>query len=395
MKCSLWNRCGACTNINGDYQEELLNKEESVRKLFPRHKVSPIRGMEDPYHYRHKIYAAFAYNRNEKLIAGTYAEDSHKVIHTTDCLIQNETGNAIIRDFTEIAGKMHIEPYNEDRHTGVLRHLYLRISHASGDVLMVIVIGSKVLPGSNELIKKIRAAHPEIRTIILNFNSLNTSMILGKREKILYGPGYITDEIDGLTFRISSRSFFQVNPVQTEILYKTALDLAELKKKDTVLDACCGTGTISLLAARRCAQVTGMEIVPEAIKDAIVNAKANSISNARFYCDDAEHFMLNMKEAPDVVFLDPPRSGFTRPFVSALTKLKPKKIIYVSCNPKTQARDTAQMEREGYQILKIIPVDMFPHTDHVETVCCLYHQKKDFISVPYEPENGEYLKQLK
>jgi 23S rRNA (uracil1939-C5)-methyltransferase len=263
---------------------------------------------------------------------------------------------------------MKLTAYHEDTGTGILRHLYLRVSKSEGSVLLVIVIGQKVLPGSKKLLSRLLALHPEIDSVIINQNRRHTSMVLGDRETVIYGPGYIFDSIGGIRFRISSRSFFQVNPTQTEVLYRTALDLADIHETDTVLDLCCGIGTISLLASEKAKHVSGVEIVPSAVRDAIYNAKANNVRNVSFYCEDIAAYLSRCRRRPDIVIADPARNGLREKACHALGKLSPDRIVYVSCNPETQARDCSVLEQYGYEIKRIIPVDMFCFTDHVETV---------------------------
>ena len=265
---------------------------------------------------------------------------------------------------------MKIQSYDEDTGTGTLRHVYMRVSHKTGEVLLVVVIGSKDLPGSHAFVQKIVKAHPEIATVILNWNRENTSMILGPKDKVLYGKGYIEDEIDGMVFRISAHTFYQVNPVQTEVMYSTALQYAKLKKTDTVLDMCCGIGTISLLAARKAKYVLGVEVNPKSIQDARKNAVRNHIRNAEFLAMDGEEFIHELMDTPDVVFLDPPRSGFSESFMRTLQKLSPERIVYVSCNPITQARDLKVISGT-YHIDQIQPVDNFPFTTELECIVSL------------------------
>ena len=265
---------------------------------------------------------------------------------------------------------MKIQSYDEDTGTGTLRHAYMRVSHKTGEVLLVVVIGSKDLPGSHAFVQKIVKAHPEIATVILNWNRDNTSMILGPKDKVLYGKGYIEDEIDGMVFRISAHTFYQVNPVQTEVMYSTALQYAKLKETDTVLDMCCGIGTISLLAARKAKYVLGVEVNPKSIQDARKNAVRNHIRNAEFLAMDGEEFIHELMDTPDVVFLDPPRSGFSESFMRTLQKLSPERIVYVSCNPITQARDLKVISGT-YHIDQIQPVDNFPFTTELECIVSL------------------------
>jgi 23S rRNA (uracil1939-C5)-methyltransferase len=351
-----------------EYQEQLEKKQRYVQGLFGGLKAEPAIGMEDPLHYRHKVYATFGYDEHRRLMAGMYEEESHRLVLSQDCMIQSETANRILQSIVRIAGFMHIEPYQEDFHRGVLRHAYLRVSRKSGRVLLVLVIGSRELPGSRVFIHRIMEENPEIESVVLNWNNHHTSMILGSREKVLIGKGTVEDEIAGLVFRISSHSFYQVNPAQTEKLYSAALEMAELTGTEKVLDACCGIGTISLLAARQAAEVTGVEITPAAVEDAKENAYRNHIANAKFICQDAEEYLLTCHEHFDIVFLDPPRAGFSKEFLDALARIRPKRIIYIACDPSTQARDTKYLRTRNYVVQKIQPVDMFPFTKHVETV---------------------------
>ena len=380
--CPSAKKCGGCRNIHEPYENSLAFKQDKVNKLYAGKKVERIIGMEDPYHYRHKIYASFSQTRDGRIIAGMYEENTHRLIDSRMCLIQHARANAILQTICTVATDMKLEAYDEDRGTGTLRHAYLRVSHANQEVLVVIVIGSKDLPGSRSFVQKIVSAHPEIRTVILNWNRENTSMILGPKDKVLYGKGYIEDEIDGMVFRISAHTFYQVNPVQTEVMYSTALQYAQLKKTDTVLDMCCGIGTISLLAARKARYVLGVEVNPKSIQDAGKNAVRNHIRNAEFLAMDGEEFIHELLDTPDVVFLDPPRSGFSESFMQALEKLGPQKIVYVSCNPVTQARDLKVIE-SNYRIEKIQPVDNFPFTSELECIVGLTRKNTQCKKKPH------------
>lgn len=380
--CPSAKKCGGCRNIHEPYENSLAFKQDIVNKLYAGKKVERIIGMEDPYHYRHKIYASFSQTRDGRIIAGMYEENTHRLIDSRMCLIQHARANAILQTICTVATDMKLEAYDEDRGTGTLRHAYLRVSHANQEVLVVIVIGSKDLPGSRSFVQKIVSAHPEIRTVILNWNRENTSMILGPKDKVLYGKGYIEDEIDGMVFRISAHTFYQVNPVQTEVMYSTALQYAQLKKTDTVLDMCCGIGTISLLAARKARYVLGVEVNPKSIQDAGKNAVRNHIRNAEFLAMDGEEFIHELLDTPDVVFLDPPRSGFSESFMQALEKLGPQKIVYVSCNPVTQARDLKVIE-SNYRIEKIQPVDNFPFTSELECIVSLTRKNTQCKKKPH------------
>lgn len=386
--CPVYKKCGGCAYINTEYADQLKNKKEYIQSLFPKNNVEPVIGMKEPYHYRHKIYATFSHNRDGVIKCGMYEENTHKVIDTKMCLIQHVKANDILRDMCSLATKMHIESYDEDTGRGVLRHAYIRISHATNDVLLTIVIGSKNLPGSNAFVKEMVRMHPEIKSIVLNHNSDDTSMVLGKKNHVLYGKGFIEDEIMHTRFRISTNTFYQVNPVQTEKIYSTAIQMAQLKSTDTVLDMCCGIGTISLIAAKKASFVLGVEINEDSIRDAIGNAKRNSIKNAQFIACDSEEFIEQLEDSPNVVFLDPPRNGFTEKFMKQLDHLKSDKIVYISCNPSTQARDIAFLKH--YQIKKIVPVDNFPFTKHVESIVFLSHKSPDsHIDVKVEFGEGE------
>ncbi len=397
MHCPVEKKCGACSYIHTEYDEQLKIKRDAIRKLYPKYNVEPVMGMKDPYHYRHKIYATFAMDQKGKIKAGMYEEDSHKVVSTSDCFIQNETANRIINSICNIANDMRYTAYNEDRGTGILRHAYLRVSHQTGKVLLVIVIGSKELPGSKRFVSELVRRQPMIETVLLNWNHKKTSMILGERDKVLYGKGFITDTIDGVSFRISSRSFYQVNPVQTQKLYQTAIKLAKIEDTDVVLDACCGIGTISLLATKKAKEVIGVEINPNAIHDAKLNAKQNQITNAQFYCADSEKFMNEFNRKIDVLILDPPRAGMGEIAMKAIQRLSPERIVYVSCNPNTQVQDLKFIKKE-YEIKKIIPVDMFPHTPHVETVVCLSKKNMkadDYVEIGLNTEDYYRIKEGK
>ncbi|MGN0355101.1 MAG: 23S rRNA (uracil(1939)-C(5))-methyltransferase RlmD, partial [Muricoprocola sp.] len=263
---------------------------------------------------------------------------------------------------------------------GLLRHVLIRRGFTSGQIMVVLVLRSPIFPSKNNFVKALRKEHPEISTVVINVNDKNTSMVLGTRDIVLYGKGYIEDTLCGCRFRISPQSFYQVNSVQTEVLYTKAMEYAGLTGKETVIDAYCGIGTIGLIAAKKAKEVIGIELNPQAVKDARLNAKCNQIKNARFYEGDAGDFMIKMsegtKDSPkqkvDVVFMDPPRSGSTEAFLSSVVTLSPKKIVYVSCGPDTLARDLEYLTRHGYKVSKIQPVDMFGFTEHVENVVLCY-----------------------
>ena len=315
---------------------------------------------------------------NVNVISGIYAEGTHRVIAVEECLIEDKKSQEIIRTIRELLPSFKIKTYNEDTGYGLLRHVLVRRGFETGEIMVVLVLGSPILPSKNNFVKALRKVHPEITTVVLNVNNKQTSMVLGEKEKPIYGPGFIKDKLCGCTFRISPKSFYQVNPVQTEVLYNTAMDYAELTGKETVIDAYCGTGTIGLIAAKNAKKVIGVELNKDAVKDARINAKENGITNAEIYAGDAGRFMVDMaskNQKADVVFMDPPRAGSDEKFLSSVIKLGPKRVVYVSCNPETLARDLKYLTRHGYQAVKIQPVDNFPFCDHIETVVKLVRKK--------------------
>lgn len=373
--CPLAKKCGGCTYQGMAYEHQLKEKDKQVRKLLKGHgEILPILGAKDPYHYRNKVHAVFSRKRNGEIVSGIYQEGSHKVVPVESCQIENEKADAIIGSIRGLLKSFKIKVYDEDTDYGLLRHVLIRTGHVSGQIMVVLVVRSPIFPSKNNFVKALRALHPEISTIVLNVNERHTSMVLGDRNIVIYGKGYIEDTLCGLMFRISPTSFYQINPVQTERLYKTAMMLARLNKRDKVIDAYCGIGTIGMVAAKTVKEVIGIELNAEAVRDANQNAKLNHMDNIRFVQGDAGQFMEGMadrEESADVVFMDPPRSGSDEAFLQSLLRLGPKKIVYISCNPETQARDLKVLCREDYRVEKVQPVDMFPFTGHVETVCLM------------------------
>ena len=380
LKCSVYKKCGVCQYINLPYEEQLKKKQKEMEKLLKKFgKVQPIIGMKNPYYYRNKVHAVFGFDKKLGVISGTYQPGTHRIVNIPECLIEDQKSQEIIRTIRGLLKSFKIKIYDEDTGYGLLRHVLIRRGFTSGQIMVVLVLRSPIFPSKNNFVKALRKEHPEISTVVINVNDKNTSMVLGTRDIVLYGKGYIEDTFCGCKFRISPQSFYQVNPVQTEILYSKAIEFAGLTGKETVIDAYCGIGTIGLIAAKKAKEVIGVELNPQAVKDARLNAKCNEIKNARFYEDDAGDFMIKMSEgtksAPkqkvDVVFMDPPRSGSTETFLSSVVALSPKKVVYVSCGPDTLARDLAYLTRHGYKVNQVQPVDMFGFTEHVETVCLL------------------------
>lgn len=374
QECPYHKKCGGCEYSGIPYGEQLQKKEKRVAKLLREFgKVEPIVGMSYPYYYRNKVHAVYAQKKNGEVICGTYEKDSHRVVDIESCLLENKGSTAIIRDIRGLLRSFKIKPYNEDTGYGLLRHVLVRHAHATGEVMVVLVLASPVMPSKNNFVKALRNLHPEITTVVLNINGRNTSMVLGEQEKVLYGKGYIVDELMGMRFRISAKSFYQVNPIQTKHLYQGALDMAGLTGKERVLDAYCGTGTIGMIASRDAKEVVGVELNRDAVRDAITNAKTNQVKNICFVCEDATEYICKAaekKENFDVVLMDPPRAGSTKEFVDAVISLAPERVVYVSCNPQTLARDLKWFRR-GYKVEKMRPYDMFPLTDHCEVVCSL------------------------
>ncbi len=377
--CPYAKKCGGCQYQGMDYAAQLKKKQKEMNKLLKDFgKPEPIIGMKDPLHYRNKVHAVFGRTRKGEIVSGTYEAGTHKIVNIDECMIEDEISQSIIRTIRGLLRSFKIRTYDEDTGYGLLRHVLVRRGFTTGQVMVVLVLSSPILPSKNNFVKALRKEHPEISTVVLNVNDKKTSMVLGERDIVLYGKGYIEDILCGCTFRISPQSFYQVNPVQTERLYQTAMDYAELTGKERVIDAYCGIGTIGMVAAKKVREVIGVELNRNAVKDARINAKLNQIKNIAFYEGDAGRFMVSMAEEgekADVVFMDPPRSGSDEAFLSSVIRLAPKRIVYVSCGPDTLARDLKYLVRNGYQVRKMQPVDMFGFTEHCEMVVQLVKKR--------------------
>lgn len=371
-RCPYAKKCGGCDYQGISYHSQLMKKQAFVEQLMkPYCKVKPIVGMEDPYHYRHKVHAVFGCVRRGQVAAGVYRKNTHEIVDVEQCMIEEEESGAIIREIKGLLKSFRIKAYDEDSGYGLLRHVLVRKGYATGQIMVVLVLTSPILPSKNNFVKVLRKKFPAISTVVINVNDKRTSMVLGERNITVYGKGNIEDELCGLRFRISPNSFYQVNPQQTELLYRKAIEVAGLTGKERVFDAYCGTGTIGLIASRSAREVIGVESNRDAIRDAIANAKRNDISNECFYKDDAGKFMVQMAERgemADVVIMDPPRSGSDETFLSSVVKLAPAKIVYVSCNPETLARDVKFLTKHGYTAKECTPFDCFPFTNHVECI---------------------------
>ena len=373
--CPYAKLCGGCDYQGVSYEEQLKKKQIMMKNLMGEFcKVNPIVGMEDPYHYRHKVHAVFDCLRGGKVVAGVYKKNTHTVVDVESCQIEDEEADKIIRDVKDLLRSFKIKAYQEDSGYGLLRHVLVRKGYATGQIMVVLVLVSPILPSKNNFVKALRKLHPNISTVVINVNDKRTSMVLGERNIPIYGKGFIEDELCGCRFRISPNSFYQVNPAQTKLLYEKAIACAGLTGREKVIDAYCGTGTIGIIASKSAGEVLGVELNADAVRDAVINAKLNNIPNIRFFQQDAGEFMVDManrREKADVVILDPPRSGSTEDFLNSVVKLSPKKVVYISCGPDTLARDVKYLTKKGYQAVECTPFALFPFTQHVETCTLL------------------------
>ena len=393
MDCKLRAKnCGGCPLLGLDYAAQLKQKEEKVRALVGKYgPVHPIRGMEQPYHYRNKVISTFATGWGGKLTSGIYAANSHKVLPVESCLLQDEVLDKTMQAVRAAANACRYQTYDEDKGTGLVRHCLLRRGVATGQVMVVLVTAQPVLPGAKNFVKALLTEAAQrgvtVTTVVQNVNSRKTSVVLGEAEKVLYGKGFILDTLCGKTYAISPRSFYQINHAQTEVLYGLAVEAAKLTGKEVVLDAYCGIGTIGLTAADHAKQVVGVELNRDAVQDAIGNARHNGVKNARFFAADATRWIGEAAaagEKADVIFMDPPREGSTPEFLASVARMAPKRVVYVSCNPVTLARDLATLTKLGYKAEGFTPVDMFPHTEHIETVVLLSKGEVDSKKIRVE-----------
>ena len=368
--------CGGCQIQELNYNKQLELKTNEVKQVVARIgklenvEIHETMGMENPCRYRNKAQFPIQKINGEPAI-GFYKKKSHDVIPTDMCVIQHDINDKIIKIIKTYIQAYNISIYNENTHTGVLRHLVTKVGFTTNEVMVVLVANSTNLPHLNELASILEENIPGFKTLVLNVNKAKTNVILGKENKVIYGNGKINDYIGDLVFEISPLSFFQVNPIQTEVLYNKALEYAELKENDTVFDIYCGIGTISLFLAQKATKVYGIEIVEDAIKDAKINAKLNNLNNVEFYVGKAEEVVPKMYsegKTANVVMVDPPRKGCDEKVLDTIVSMQPDRVVYVSCNPSTLARDLAYLNERGYKCVEIQPVDMFPHTMHVECV---------------------------
>lgn len=448
LHCAVAQKCGACQQVEVPYTEQLAQKDARIAQLFadlaPASALRPILGMEYPYYYRNKVISPFAPGKKlpgfapdagrdarsrgcggragsrdgrrgksqgprREILCGMYAAGTHRIIATDECLVENRQAKQAVLTVKRLMPKFGLEPYNEDTGKGFLRHAVVRVGHTSGEMLLTLVTNGTEFSASRAFCRELVRRCPFITTVVQNVNMRQTNVILGEREHTLYGPGFILDTLCGLSFRISSQSFYQVNAVQTEVLYRTAVELANLSGKETAIDAYCGTGTIGLVAAKHgAARVIGVESVDAAVRDARQNARHNGVENAEFVTADAAALMRELAAvreagsdgaapqdaaapalaglrvgsqpavlsraldpANTVLFMDPPRAGSSEEFLRAAGAFAPARIMYISCKPETQVRDIAMLRGFGYGVQIVQPVDMFPHTDHIESIAVL------------------------
>ncbi len=374
QKCPLYKKCGGCQIQNLSYERQLSFKQVKVIKLLGRyHHVSEIIGMENPYHYRNKVQAAFGEKKGE-IISGVYQSSTHNIVPVDSCLIEDKLADEIIVTIRKLLKSFKLRAFNDVTMKGFLRHVLIKRGFSSGEIMVVLVTSVMDFTKESQFINALISRHPEITTIVQNVNNKRTSLVLGDDSRVLFGSGYIEEDLCGCRFRISPKAFYQINPTQTEILYNKALEFAELKGTERLLDAYCGTGTIGIIASKSAGEVVGVELNGDAVKDAVVNAELNGVTNIKFIKADAGKFMVEaaeLGEKYDTVIMDPPRAGASLDFLKSLVTLAPEKVVYISCNPETQGRDLSYLTRKGYKVRRIQPVDMFPHTEHVETVALL------------------------
>ncbi len=382
--CGAFGSCGGCSYRHISYEEELSEKRQRVVDAFERigsinTPVGEILHSKHTERYRNKAQYPVALTSQGKTLIGFYAKKSHRVVDCRDCLLQPAEFEGLLRVVERWAALAGVTVYDEEKKRGVLRHIYIRKGFKTGQVMVCLVMTSRLVPKQEQLVEALLNENKNIRSIVLNVNQADTNVILSQECITLWGAPYIEDELCSLRFRISPLSFFQVNPEGAEILYKKAAEYAGLAGNEVLLDLYCGTGTIGLSMAKNAKKVIGVEIIPQAIENAKENAKLNGIENAEFFCDDASGAAKRLSESGtkiDVIVLDPPRKGCSRDVIEAAVKMNPKRIVYVSCDSATLARDCAVFSELGYETSAITPVDMFPRTVHVETVCLLSRKDK-------------------
>ncbi len=382
VKCKYQKLCGSCQLLDKSYQDTLNFKltyvNDCLHKAGFNHQVTKIVEAKQNTNYRNKMIIGYKFV-NGKIISGFYEENTHHIIDIDECQMHSKMQNFILQNLKSIFQSLKIKPYDEDRKVGLIRYVLVREAYFTGEILIVLVTASEIFPARSEVVKRIKALSPKIKTIIQNINSRKTSIVLGDKERILYGNGYITDLFGNLKFNISSKAFYQINTLQTQNLYEKIKLLANFNKNETIIDAYSGVGTIGLILASSVKEVISIENNQQSVRAAILNAKINQIKNVHFICDDATNYLVEIakeKVKIDAIIMDPPRTGSTIAFLEAIKKIKPRKVIYVSCDPSTLARDLKVLKNE-YKIMESVCVDMFSWTNHVETLVVLSHKKSD------------------
>ena len=387
--CPHMSTCGACELLAVPYEMQLQRKQDELAELFAPFGIEPepIIGMDEPVAYRAKVMTPFQPGPKGKLLHGMYAKGTHEIVPLQECLVEDPAAQPIIATIAELAREFHIPAYQEDTGRGLLRHAIVRVAATSGECMVTLVINRKEFPRKKEFVRALVDEHPEIATVVFNVNTRNTNAVLGPSTSVAYGQGWLEDELCGCTFHIPADAFYQTNPTQTEVLYKTAIRFAEPLAGEVIIDAYCGIGTIGICAAKAAraprlkknkkgkrpnippvpVQLIGIESTPSAVEIATQNAKLNRVKCADFICGDAAEIFAHGETVCDLVFMDPPRSGASPEFIEGLLAAAPKRIVYISCNPATQVRDLEALG-DVYRIKRVVGVDMFPHTKHVETV---------------------------
>ena len=376
--CTTYQRCGGCSLRHIDYEETLNIKQNMVQNLVSKTlnknvKVKPTIGMGNPYHYRNKAQFPIGLNKQNEKVVGVFAKRTHEIIPMQDCFLQNTISQEIAFAIQKFIIEKDISVYNEETREGLLRHIVIKVGIRTHELMCILVVNGNKIPYEQELVEMLVKRY-NIKTVVKNINTKNTNVILGEENIVLHGDGYIYDILGDYTFKISPMSFYQVNPVQAEVLYNTAIEMANLSKEDILFDLYCGIGTIGIFASSYVKKVYGVEIVEQAIYDAKENARINQVENIEFMAGDVEKVLTNLIEKkqvyPDVVMVDPPRKGLDNTTINNILAVEPKKVVYISCNPATMVRDMKLLE-EKYEVNEIQPVDMFPFTSHVECVVVL------------------------
>ena len=370
-------RCGGCEWLSVPYPIQLSRKRAMLEELFEPLEcgVDTMIGMDEPLAYRHKIMSPFAPGKDGKPRFGMYERGTHELVEMRDCLVEHKSGRPILNSIAELAQGFHIPAYDENTGKGLLRHAIVRVGRSTGQVMVTLVVNRKEFPRKKAFVAALRKRHPSVASVSFNVNTRRTNAVLGPLSMTAYGQGWIEDELCGCTFRIPADAFYQTNPTQTELLYQTAIDMAQLREGDRVLDAYCGIGTIGIIAAKQARiELVGVESVESAVQIAAENARINRVKNANFICADAGEYLAKAGGTFDVVILDPPRAGASEEFLASACAAAPRRIVYISCNPVTQARDVERI-MPAYEVKRLVGVDMFPHTRHLESVALLEYRR--------------------